>query len=221
MKKLAYLLVIGLALISTTGQWAQGALAPDSDGQVVEQVNALYVYTPNPADLWDLDHYKYYICRIDDFTVASGETISSASITINDINNWQYEENHLYIHLLSGDDFTTIPFNVNGIYTGSDNQGGGDNLNAYDGILLDEYVDNDGGSGGDVVNYTYSFSGDELAALAGYAADGVWGIAFDPDCHYWNTGIQLTIGTSNVPEPFTLSLLTLGGVLLLRRKKRA
>jgi len=57
--------------------------------------------------------------------------------------------------------------------------------------------------------------------LNSFAADGLFGLAFDPDCHYWNDGVQLTIN-AEVPEPATLLLFGLGtlGLAAYRRRRQ-
>ena len=198
-------LIIGLVFIAV----------PCANATVIDTYS--YDYQPNPTNLWNLDHNKFYICRIDDFAIPTGHTIQSATITIASINNWNDGENSLFIHLLSGNDFAGIPFNTDGIYTGSDGQGGGDNLNNYDGIWLDTYVDVNGSSGGSEP-YSYPFSPANLVTLTEYAADGLIGIGFDPDCHFNNCGITLAIETA-VPEPITIVLLALGAMAHKRKRR--
>ena len=118
--------------------------------------NASYVYEPTPKDLYDLDHYHFYVCKIDSISIPANEQIQSASLSIEHIDNYADADNHLYIHLLSGNDFEGVNFNANGIYAGYDNKHGGDNINAYDGIVLDTYIDAHGG--GQPENYVYNFS---------------------------------------------------------------
>ena len=96
----------------------------------------------------------------------------AAKLTIENINNWDTNDNILYIHLLSGDDFATGNANVPApfppgstetVYVGTDYSSEGNNLLNYDGIYLDAYVDSSGGPGGDVVTYSHDFTPAELA----------------------------------------------------------
>lgn len=176
-----------------------------------------YQFIPSPADLYDLDHYKYYTWGITP-NIPAGQQIISATLSIKNINNWQVEEDKLYIHLL---DYATL-----GVTQFDDNQGGGDNFATWPGddILLDTFTDlND--YPGPAQNYVFNFNGSQLASLQSYITnDGRFGFGFDPDCHYWNDGVKFKIKTQTVvPEPATSLLFVSGmmGALGLRRKKLA
>jgi len=183
-----------------------------------------YSWTPYQNDLWDLDHSKYYICRITDFSLAQNEEISLARLTIKAINNWDNNANILYMHLMSGDDFYKLSFSHN-IATRTDSQNLVDNLNYWSGIFLKSYTDLKGGDHGDKPDFEYDFTADQRDTLESYCADSLWGLGFDPDCHFFNEGISLQIETTTpgppVPEPVTFlgmlgGLVGLGGYLRRR-----
>ena len=202
---------------------AAGMISVASAGLVQ---SGTYDFYPEPDNLYNLDHHKYYIWKIDDFPADQVSHIVAANLTIENINNWDNQDNILYINLLSGDDFATGNANVPApfppgstetVYVGSDNQGEGNNLLNYDGIYLDAYVDSSGGPGGDVVTYSHDFTPVELDYLKTCFSDATCGVGFDPDCHFWNDGASLTVTT--LPEPATVVLLGLGGVLFGRRRR--
>jgi hypothetical protein len=70
-------------------------------------------------------------------------------------------------------------------------------------------------------NYTYNFTQGEITALRQVLTDGNAGFGLDPDCHYWNDGIEFQFCTKTVPEPATIFLISLGaiGFKLIRRKR--
>jgi hypothetical protein len=186
-----FFVMAAVVLMSVSGVWAEEL-----------------TFTPNPSDLNDLDHTKVYRWGFD-VTLPEGETVTSASLTLSSISNWDNNPNVLYIHLL---DWTE-----RGVKQSNDNEGGGDYFAlAYTGTQTP------------LVTYqnltttpqtlVYSFTSGQLATLNGYLADGRVGLGFDPDCHFYNNGARLQLIT---PEPATLALL-LGAIpLTLRRRAKA
>jgi hypothetical protein len=244
--------------------------------------------TPNgtPCEQ-ELEEHNMYVWKIGGINLA-GANITSATLKISNITNWDTNANELFMHLLNSatnngitrvqvdnpaiqpvsppfHDYWTAgsyPTTSTNAYTSANvvgagasnlipsaygvNAGGNTTLN--DGTV--QYGNHVGtwtgqGTGGNqngsVTNLTfpnavpaggadfvYTFSGADLVQLAAYiAAGGDIALGFDPNCHFWNDGITLTINTSaaggggSVPEPATLLLLGGGLLALARRKKKA
>jgi hypothetical protein len=49
-------------------------------------------------------------------------------------------------------------------------------------------------------DFVYSFSSENLNWLSSYALNGLFGLAFDADCHYYNDGVSLTIQVDEIPH---------------------
>jgi len=164
---------------------------------------------PTPPDLYDLTHQNYYTWGFG-LSLGEGEVISSASLFFKQIWDWTPEPNVLYVHLLD-----SAPLGVSTYW---------DWENPTDAFA---------GQGTDLVTYTnlpaapqnitYNFDAAQIAALAAYAADGVAALGIDPDCHFYNCGIKLTIETTPViPEPSSLALAGIGiaGLATITRRYR-
>lgn len=175
-----------------------------------------YTWSPTPNDLNGLDHYNYYSWGIN-WNVPADETISNAVLSIANINNWAQEPgNKLFIHLMGG-----IPTGVK-TYSDSDSYNGGpaahDNW-AGQGFLMTTYHDADANHAENLI-YDFSAQG-TLNTFKNYvASNSVIGFAFDPDCHYYNSGITLTVTTESrsipsTPEPSALVALCTGLVSLV------
>jgi len=174
----------------------------------------VWTFRPDPVDIYDLDHGSYYTWGID--TDFGGAEITEVTLTFTNIQDWIVEPNDiLYMHLLDNTDLGVIKYSDYGT-TGDALAGQGD--------LLGTWTDPFGAPYAPVEKLSFSFKDlgflDEFSL---YAADGRVGLGFDPDCHYWNDGVELTV-ESPIPEPGTLSLLGLGlamiGGRLYRRKKK-
>ncbi len=177
-----------------------------------------YSFQPDPEDLYDLSHSRYYTWNVE-WEVPPGEYITYATLSVDQLNDYKIEDDDaLYIHLL--DDAEP---GVAKHYDSND----GDEF-AGQGLLLTTYVDdNEYWDGSDWVNppedLNYDFTGSDLSMLTTYASDGQFALGFDPDCHYYNCGMELKIYTHPVPEPGTWVLLTsaLGMLGLLKRRRKA
>jgi len=192
--------------------------------------------TPSPADLNDLDHCYYYLWK-PTITLGENEVITEATLTIKNIWNWTYHEatNRLFTHLLD-DPSTSGGQKIGGTATNSswrwwDNQSYYvyplDNKDNWkdSGPLIGTWSDPEGGYARNF-NLVYTFSTLGLVDdLNAYVQDGNFGIGFDPDCHYWNSGIELTYTTKVTPEPISSALFLLGGgaiaTRIYRKKKKA
>jgi len=174
----------------------------------------IYEFQPTPANLYDLDHTKAYSWGIN-WNLPVGQTISEAVITFNNINNWDTNKNILYVSLLDSASLGVKQF--------TDNEGGG-NYFSKTGFLLGTYSDTNGIGQTDTVSFSvpstqYSWL---TSGSGGGSNGGNFGFGIDPDCHFYNTGITVTIKTHSVPEPSTWLLICLGfvGLMVFRNRQQ-
>lgn len=179
-----------------------------------------YTFVPSPSDVGDLDHEFYYAWMIS-WTPPIGQTIVGAQLSITNINNWGWEpnQNWLYIHIIDArpSGGTKIGSNV---WRWRDNAHGGNNW-AGSGVWVATYTDNSTAS--ENLSYDLGSLG-LLSHLNAYASDGYFGFGFDPDCHYYNSGVSLKVTTTSTPEPAGFITLASGlfpvGALIAGRRIR-
>lgn len=141
-------------------------------------------YYPNPGDLDDLPHNKYYTWGVD-ISEFAGLNIYEVVLSIYMISNWDNNTNHLFIHLLDDAPLGVTPY-------GDSND---DFIDAFgtQGALIDDWQDTNTKDVHDVLIYEFSKIDALIDSVAVYRANNVIAIGFDPDCHYYNCGIELTV----------------------------
>ncbi|MDB6126320.1 MAG: putative exosortase interaction protein [Verrucomicrobia bacterium] len=190
-----------------------------------------FTFTPNPSDLSDLDHTHSYAWGMSNATLKAqlktgGYKITGVTIKITDLYNWDKNDtnNMLFINLIDNpvlglstpvDDAADQGVNQGIVsnYFGGNVPGNNGNYYSRTSTLLTTYHDADGPTTHDT--YSFDLSIVQMTLLGNYitaataTGDGDFGIGFDPDCHYYNTGISVTITTSVPDGSMTLMLLGL------------
>lgn len=189
--------------------------------------------TYNLGDLQDLDHHYMYTRRFDSVSLGAGQTVTGATLFFDNIRNWDSNPNALFIHLFdtagrSGlRSFQDDPVqSANGLgddiindFVNTRHHNNPNFLLTPGTAGLHLVTPNYNGVGTPYsfsttpTDYTYTFTSGQLSALNSYIANGNnFALGFDPDCHFWNDGVTLTLttGLSTVPEPSSLLLVATG-----------
>ncbi|MES2694014.1 MAG: hypothetical protein V4773_11110 [Verrucomicrobiota bacterium] len=186
----------------------------------------VFTFTPNPSDLGDLDHTNATTWGINWNAIPPGHVITGAKIKIDNIWDWKREDDALFIRLLDDP--------KKGVTHYSDNTN--DNLLsdyfAGQGIALTTWSDPNGGNNGaNSTDFVYTFTATQLSLLTSYITDptaanrAVFGLSFDPDCHYYNSGVcfEITTAPASVPDASPTALLlgvAAAGLMLVSRPRR-
>jgi hypothetical protein len=209
-------------MIINKSSWALGLLGLAAASASADIITTEFV--PDSPSINNLNHDYAYSWGINSSSIA-GHEILAATLTIDNIRDWIVEpDDVLYIRLLDTAPLGVQQAGVDG-QAGTDGNGTGDYFEGQ-GISLVTFTNllpytqeelNSGAS----VDLSYDFTAEQLLVLQSYASSGGrFAIGFDPDCHYYNDGVKLTV-TSSVPEPGTLALVGLGilGLAVVARRK--
>ena len=174
--------------------------------------------------------------------VGSGWSIECVTLTFEDIWDWVIEPNdRLWVNLVDtdykGGSSKDLKKGVNEFYDNADDiestNPGTNYFNNSKTTSLGYWTDVNGGqNGANKTTVTFTFTLDQISKLTTYINNGGatsgssgyadFGLAFDPDCHYYNTGIELKVVTKKyyVPEGGASVAFLGAGLLALAATRR-
>jgi hypothetical protein len=206
---------------------------------ILARGNTITIKPAVTSDLKDLDHSSAVSWGFDlaksGLNLGTGWTITSATISIKNINDWTIESNDkLFIDLLDNpvlgtngqkyysdtNDLVSDYFFESAYKTPAYHLTSFSDTNEYYDKKARKWVNPS-------ENFSYTLTGAQIAMLNSYLKTAFnsktqWnvGLGFDADCHYYNDGVSFTVTTKCVPDAVSsLGLLGLGFMALagLRR----
>jgi hypothetical protein len=184
-------------------------------------------FTPNPADLGDLDHHLVYTWRIDNISL-NNISVTGATLTFKNIANWDSNPNMLFVWLLD----TAVNSGVATVQDVDPSQVPVTSI--VDAFLSPISLVSAGTAKTKLFqqsftttghDFTYTFTAAQLQALTDYINSGHdIAFGFDPDCHFFNDGIIFTMNVVPIPEVaniLPIACLLAGALALeIRRRRR-